>query len=149
MFILGFVCLNFYFFKVTIVNDIVWSSITMFSIVYGFLVSSVVNLFGREITKEMKRRSGLDGRSVLGDFKKSISNFIFRGILFISIATIYVITKEKSIQLLNPSYLITFELVTSGYILSQLTYILFSMYYYFVELLNMLMDETVLTRTKN
>lgn len=119
----------------------------MFSIVYGFLVSSVINLFGREITQEMKKRPGKMGSSVLGEFKKSITLFILRGVSFLFISILYLLISSKICEMVGLEIFLNIKYFISGYFMSQIAFILISMYHYFVVLFEMLMDETILQRS--
>ncbi len=120
----------------------------MFSIVYGFLVSSVINLFGREITKEMKSREGSAGNSLLGDFRKSITRFILRGVVFLTIVFLYAFLNDYFGSVLTDEHVLFMKNALNGYFISQIIFILVSMHYYFVELFRMLFDETVLLRSR-
>ncbi len=138
--------INVFGIKVVISNEIVGVSITMFSIIYGFLVSSVCNLFGRKITSAMSKSVVGNQTTELRMFRKSLIKFVFKGVIFILISImIYILRLYTLPEDIKSSIYVTYiELGVSGYYVSQLIYIAFSMYYFFIVLVNMLVNEEYL-----
>ena len=124
-------------------------SITMFSIIYGFLVSSVCNLFGRSITEKLKDTTRDGKNTELHLFGESIVRFVFRGIVFLLISIFIIIARlfPWSPELMTFVHVSWIKLVISGYFFSQILFITLSMYYYFQLLVVMLINETYFSKT--
>lgn len=100
--VLLIVLIGFNFFKAKYIIDesLINTALTLTSILFGFLISSICNLFGRKITKQMDNSNSMInlGNSQLHDLKQRFLRIINRIMVIVIICILYFLIKGFNVQ---------------------------------------------------
>lgn len=138
------VLVNTIYMKLVIVTDLLVSVLTILSIVFGFVVAAICNLFGRKITFELSvRRSSIDGGiSQLQEIRRDFSQLLGCSMLLITISIGILVTKDN--QILHWLYVSDIcRYIGSAIYLFLLFFVMLALFSYSIILMNFLINETV------
>lgn len=140
------VILNISIVKFVVNENLLVNVLTLLSIVFGFVISAICNLFGRKITYEMSvRRSASDGGiSQLQMIKKDVSQILGCSMSLIIMSLGVLMTKDNA----NFERFYTCDYCRyagSAMYAFLLFFVLFALYSYAIILMNWLINETYLS----
>lgn len=134
-----FINVNYLKFRVSL--NFLNNLITIVSIVYGFLISSICNMFGRKITEKMNRIKSLNNPviSQLQEVKSDYKSISVVCLLLLLFSLIAYVVGTSNLEFLDEYDLIV--LIISGIYLSLIFFLFIGMFCLTLMLLNFLINE--------
>lgn len=142
-----FIIVIFNFFGIVISKEIVGDVLGLFSIVIGFLISSITNLFGRDVTKRMKRSTPIPERdqnllTQLHLFEKEVMSIVFKIVMMIMFSLLVLLMPNNLACIIESSVrFISLKSSFSGLYIGIVIYIVLAIYRYFRVLFNLLFND--------
>lgn len=135
------ILVNISFLKFKINTEIVEVLITFVSIIFGFLVTAICNMFGRKITKKMAMRAsrGNKGISQLQDLKQDYKSVLINCIFVLVISILYLIARAS---VLSEYSTVLILYILSAICLSFIIKLMINLVYLTFVLLNFMINES-------
>lgn len=139
------ILININYVKYSLDSELVSIIMMVVSIAFGFLITAICNLFGRNITNKMAYKTGVldKGKSQLQELKDDFSEIFGICILIIVISVLYFIAKDIKIIEIN---LIIIDYCFSAVYISLLFLMILALTNQVSILLNMLINESYLDK---